>query len=233
MTYSPNNSSQELSAIGLKNGDQVSREEFHRLYEAMSENFRAELIDGTVYVAQPLGLPHAGAHMRLSSLLDMYRAFTLGLEACDNATVILSQDDEVQPDLLLRILPAFGGQSKTTYENYIEGAPELVAEIAHSSRAIDLNRKLRQYAKFGVLEYLVLCLWPASIYWYDFRQSPLQTKVADSSGTFKSSVFPGLWIHEESLLSMDYQKSVEVLQQGLASFDHGRFVDRLKTSKQS
>ncbi len=61
---------------------------------------------------------------------------TPGFEASDNATVVLGEENEPQPDLFLRILPQFGGQTRTTKDQYVEDAPELVAEIAHSSRAI-------------------------------------------------------------------------------------------------
>ena len=57
------------------------------------------------------------------------------------ATVILAEESEPQPDLALRVLTECGGQSWVTEDNYYAGAPELIAEIAHSSRAIDLNQK--------------------------------------------------------------------------------------------
>lgn len=45
-----------------------------------------------------------------------YAGRTPGLEAGDNATVILGDEDEVQPDLFLRILPRHGGQSRNIVE---------------------------------------------------------------------------------------------------------------------
>ncbi len=33
----------------LENGDRLTREEFHRRYEAMPENVKAELINGVVF----------------------------------------------------------------------------------------------------------------------------------------------------------------------------------------
>ena len=42
----------------LHSGDRLSREEFHRIYEQMPEDFKAELIGGIVYVASPMRLPH-------------------------------------------------------------------------------------------------------------------------------------------------------------------------------
>src|SRR5579884_1907993 len=125
----------------LHSGDHMTREEFHRIYEQMPPNFRAELIGGIVYVSSPLSRPHGINHTPLTTLFCTYELSTPGVEAGDNVTVLLSEEGEVQPDLYLRILPECGGQSRTTRDEYIGGAPELVAEVAHSRRAIDLHTK--------------------------------------------------------------------------------------------
>src|SRR5688500_9896109 len=124
----------------LENGDHMSREEFHRIYEQMPAEFRAELIGGIVFVASPLKQRHGKLHLHLGAVFAAYEARTPGVDAGDNTTVELGDDSEPQPDLNLRILPECGGQSRSTDDDYIAGAPELVAEIALSSRAIDLNR---------------------------------------------------------------------------------------------
>jgi hypothetical protein len=69
----------------------MSREEFHRIYEQMPEDFRAELIGGTVYVASPLRRGHGTAHSIFNAVLVMYMASTPGVEVGDNTTVILDE----------------------------------------------------------------------------------------------------------------------------------------------
>lgn len=101
----------------------------------------------------------------LSALLAAYSAGTPDTEALSEATVILGNEDEVQPDLLLRMRPEVGGATSDDYDIYINGAPELVCEVAYSSRAIDLHLKRKRYAKAGVREYFVLCLQPKQIHW--------------------------------------------------------------------
>jgi Uma2 family endonuclease len=125
------------SRIELRNGDHMSQSEFHQAYDSMPESYRAELIAGIVYEPSPLGYLHGRNDIRLSSLLDHYAGKTSGVDAASGATVILSDEDEVQPDVLLRIIPERGGRSRNTKEVakkpfYVAGAPELVAEIAHS-----------------------------------------------------------------------------------------------------
>lgn len=105
----------------LRSGDCLSQKEFHRLYERESEEFRAELLEGTVFVCQPLSEEHAAVHPRLASIFDAYAAQTPGLQAYIDPTVILSDEDEVQPDLLIRIMPSFDGQTsdqKVRYGKY-------------------------------------------------------------------------------------------------------------------
>lgn len=213
----------------LCNGDRMTRREFHSIYETMPKNFKAELIGGIVYVASPLKRPHGKIHFRLDSIFDAYAAATTGVEGCDNTTVMLSELDEVQPDLFLRILPEYGGQSRDTEDEYVDGAPELVAEIAHSSRAIDLHAKRKRYVKAGVLEYLVVCLRPKQIYWFDLATG--STLSPDDDEIFRSIVFPGLWIHADALLELDYKRSMNVINQGLASREHTAFVERLSKAR--
>ena len=129
----------------LHRGDRMTREEFHRIYEAMPEGFRAELIGGIVYVASPRKRRHGTNHLPLGTLFFAYEAHTPGVESGDDTTILLGEEGEPQPDLYLRILPEFGGQSLTTDNDYVEGAPELIAEVAQSSRSIDLHAKRDDY----------------------------------------------------------------------------------------
>src|SRR5438105_47337 len=107
----------------LHSGDRMTREEFHEIYSRMPESFKAELIGGIVYVASPLRLPHSTRHPFLSAVFTAYAGNTTGVEVADNATVLLGDTAEPQPDLFLRILPEHGGQSRTSSDEYADGPP--------------------------------------------------------------------------------------------------------------
>ncbi len=209
--------------IELHNGDRMSQKEFHSAYELMPEGYRAELLAGVVFEPSPLGYSHGKSHLRLGFLFESYVIATPGVEAADNATVILSDEDEVQPDLILRVARNRGGQSHAA--KYISGAPELVAEVAHSSRAIDLHLKKQRYAEAGVLEYIVLVLQPEKLYWFDLKNAA--EYLADTSGVFRSVVFPGLWIHSQGLLELDHELTSSALCDGVRSAEHQQFVTQL------
>lgn len=209
----------------LSNGDRMVRHEFHNAYCNMPESYRAELIGGIVFEPSPLGWDHSEGHSVLNHLLVTYSIATAGTRVGDNASLFLSDEDEVQPDLILRIEEQFGGRSKLTKKGrFLEGSPELVAEIAYSSRAIDLHLKKDRYHLAGVNEYIVFCLNPVSLYWFDLRQSESEKLQADADGIIRSRIFPGLWIHEAGLLETDRQKTLAVLNDGIASAEHDEFA---------
>ncbi|MFH7030030.1 MAG: Uma2 family endonuclease [Heteroscytonema crispum UTEX LB 1556] len=208
----------------LENGDKLTRDEFERRYQAMPDIKKAELIEGVVYVASPLRFEgHGKPHFQLITWLGVYSAATPGVEGGDNATTRLDLDNEPQPDALLRIA---SGQSRISDDDYVEGAPELVVEIAASSAAYDLHNKLTVYRRNGVQEYLVWTTYENQLTWFRLRGQEYITLEPDANGVIKSEVFPGLWLAPNALLEGNLAKVLAVLQQGLNAPEHADFVTR-------
>ena len=211
----------------LENGDRLTRAEFERRYESMPNTKKAELIDGVVYMPSPVRIGHAEAHANIMLWLGTYRISTTGVQTADNATVRLDMDNEPQPDGLLRLDTDHGGRSHVGPDDYIEGPPELVVEIALSSAAYDLHDKMRVYRRNGVQEYLVWQVYDKRVDWWELRDevySPLDT---DEHGITRSRVFPGLWLHANALLQGDMAQVLATLQQGLQSDEHAAFQRKL------
>jgi hypothetical protein len=166
----------------------------------------------------------------LGGLFYLYTAATPGTDAADNVTHILDDANEFQADLFLRILPAWRGHSRNTQNNrYILGGPELAAEIADTTRCIDLGLKRAVYERMGVQEYAVASVEERSLYWFDFAS---KTNVKPNrQGVWKSRVFPGLWVVEPALWDGGNARLIEVLQQGLAHRSHAAFVRRLQKQR--
>src|SRR5947209_439372 len=128
----------------LEPGDHLTRDEFERRYDAMPHLKKAELIEGVVYIAPPIRWNgHAGPHFDLITWLGVYRANTSGVRGGDHSTVRLDLDNEPQPDALLIIESSHGGRVVITADDYVQGAPDLVAEVAASSASFDLHPKFR------------------------------------------------------------------------------------------
>jgi Uma2 family endonuclease len=212
----------------LENGDRLSRAEFERRYEATPAKFKAELIEGVVYVASPVRAFHGVPHASLVTWLGVYGAATLGIAVADNTTTRLDLDNEPQPDALLRI--EVGGTSTISADGYVEGAPELVAEIATSSTAIDLGTKKNVYRRNGVKEYLVWQTFENQLSWFRLQDGEYLLAEMDAAGILKSQAMPGLWLDISALLNGRMFEVLNVLQTGLDSPEHHAFIQMLTES---
>jgi Uma2 family endonuclease len=213
----------------LENGARLKQAEFHRRYEAYPEDVKFELIGGTVYMASPVSQPHGSYHAKLGLAFGLYAMATPGIEVLDNATTILGADSEPQPDLELRILREYGGQSRINKKQYVVGAPELLAEVAFSTQSIDMHQKKDDYEQAGVREYLVLCIRDQELHWFNFASR--RSIRPNRQGILRSHIFPGLWVDGPALLARDAQRVAGVVQQGIRSPDHTEFVDRLAAAR--
>ena len=213
----------------LESGDRLIRSEFERRYTAMPHLKKAELIEGVVYVASPVRIRrHANPHGKMITWLGVYEAATPGVMMGDNPTVRLDLDNEPQPDALLRIDETCGGQSHISEDDYIEGAPELIVEVASSSASYDLHDKPRAYRRNGVKEYLVWLLQEGQFRWYGLQEGEYRLQAPDEVGVLRSQVFPGLQLAIDALLRGDMQQVLAVSQEGIDSEAHQDFVAQLK-----
>ncbi|MGB5959167.1 MAG: Uma2 family endonuclease [Coleofasciculaceae cyanobacterium] len=212
----------------LENGDSLNRYEFERRYNAKPNHKKAELIEGIVYMAAALRFKsHGQPHAWIMAWLGTYQAMTPGVAAGDAPTVRLDIDNEPQPDAVLLIMPEAGGQAQISDDDYIEGAPELVVEIAASSVAIDLHAKKQAYRRNGVKEYIVWQVLDQKLSCFYLEKGEYLDLTVDSNGILKSKVFPGLWLAVTELLAGNMQRVLAVLQEGIQSSEHREFMQRL------
>jgi len=216
----------------LEPGDNLDQKTFHARYEAMPQGVRAELIEGVVYLPSPLKNPHGRGHSRVMHWLVSYQATTPGTDVVDNASTILSEESEPQPDGSLYILPEYGGQTHEDDEEYLVGAPELIVEVASSSEAIDLHGKRRDYEKAGVREYVVVVVRQKRIVWFVRRGAGFTEMEPGADGIYRSELFRGLWLDGAALLRADTVAVQAGLQLGLASPEHARFKAELASRRQ-
>ncbi|OCQ94822.1 hypothetical protein BCD64_20580 [Nostoc sp. MBR 210] len=212
----------------LESGDRLTRQEFERRYYAMPHTKKAELIEGVVYVASPLRFKsHGKPHGNLIIWLGTYKVATSGVELGDNSTVRLDLDNELQPDVVLLIDEQLGGQASISEDDYIEGAPELIAEVAASSAANDLYDKKRVYRRNGVKEYIVWQVFENQFDWFILENGEYKSLKPDIDGIIKSHFFPGLWLDVTALLTGEMTQVLAVLQRGLNLQEHQLFVQEL------
>jgi Uma2 family endonuclease len=190
--------------VPLESGDRLTRDEFHRRYSARPDIKKAELIEGVVYVASPASFRHSEPHASVVGWLHAYKIRRAGLRLGIEATIVIG-DNEVQPDACLFRESAgharlFEDQHGT---QYVEGAPELIVEIAASSASYDLHSKRRVYERGGVSEYIVWQVYERRIDWFRLRDGVHVRVEPDERGVIESEVFHGLRLHVAKMLAGD------------------------------
>jgi Uma2 family endonuclease len=217
----------------LEAGQQMDQPTFHARYLAMPEDAKFELIGGTVHMASPVSGLHGEPHSMLDAWLYLYSIVTPGTKSGNNMTAVLGVFSEPQPDLHLRLLPTHGGTARLNGKHYIEGPPELVAEVSVTTEALDLRDKRLDYDRYGVSEYLVYAVSRRKIYWWTRGEEGFVPLLSDEAGIFRSRIFPGLWLSEPAVLAEDGSEVIATLQRGLASAEHAEFVTALQARKET
>lgn len=194
--------------MGLENGAVMSREEFHALYSECEGLERVELIEGVVYMPSPVRIIQ---HQRPAQLAYRW-LMAYGdrdpdeVEAMDGSSVLLDNKNEPIPDLMLyRLAP---GRFE---DGYLKGAPELIMEIAASTKSRDLHQKKRAYERNGVLEYIAWRTLDGAIDWFQLRDGVYVQREPGADGVIASEVFPGLRLDVPAMLAGDRAKVLAAL----------------------
>jgi Uma2 family endonuclease len=156
------------------------------------ERFRAELIDGVLYMMAPPATEHQDVHRELFGRLfvflqgkpcKVYSApFGVRLFPRDD----LSDDTVVEPDIVV-----ICDQSKIDKQG-CKGAPDLVIEILSPSNIRhDRIVKFQKYLAAGVREYWVVDPDNRGVEVHILRDGGYQTAVYDETAEAPVSVLPG------------------------------------------
>ena len=213
----------------LENGDRLSRGEFERRYMARPDLKKAELIEGVVYMPSPVRVAsHAEPHAAILGWLVTYSASTPGVRAADNATVRLDLDNEPQPDALFRIVPAAGGRAIMSADDYIDGAPELIVEIAASKRRDrSAPTSCAPIGATGCRSMLCGGCWNGTSTGFVLSDGEYRPRPTNPAGMLGSRVFPGLRLAVDALLQGDLGRVLAELRNGLSTPEHAEFGDHL------
>lgn len=193
----------------LENGAMMSRVEFHRLYEECEGLRKVELIEGVVYMPSPEKVEeHSRQQGMLFHWLRSYQELREGeVEAVPGGSVYLDDDNEPIPDgMLYRLRP------DRFIDGYIDGAPDLVIEIANSSVSRDLHQKMEAYRRNGVEEYIVWRVRNGAIDWFQLRGGQYVQRTPDALGIIESEQFPGLRLDVGAALAMNLKQVLAVVR---------------------
>jgi Uma2 family endonuclease len=146
-------------------------------YAAMPEGAPYyQLVEGELIMSPAPDLQH---QVVLANLFTALRVFVaqrkLGLVLCAPVDVILSNENVLQPDIVL----VTNDSKALRVPEGLRGAPDLCVEVlSKTSRALDLGKKRELYAKHGVIEYWVVDPAWNTVDVFRFKQNldePVQT----------------------------------------------------------
>jgi Uma2 family endonuclease len=223
----PRKSNGKHALLPLRNGEHLSRVEFERRWDATPEVSRAELIEGIVFMSPPITGTHGSSHSRLFRYLDHYAEATPGVCSLLGTSLRLDNRNEFQPDCLLRVAAPPLARSSISADDYLEGAPELVAEVAVTSADYDAHEKREVYERMGIQEYLLWQVMDGRCDWLTLQDGKYNQLRPRADGISCSQVFPGLWIDLRGLLAGDGRRVAAALSRGLRSAEHAAFVRKL------
>src|SRR6478609_2700628 len=128
---------------------------------------RVELLDGTIYVMSPIGIPHNYAVQELNELLVL--ALHGRAKVRPQMSYAASEISEPEPDLMITPL--------LSWDKEQANVAHLIIEVAESSLAHDRGRKRRLYASCGVPEYWIVNLPERCIEVYTLPTANAYTRV--------------------------------------------------------
>jgi Uma2 family endonuclease len=195
----------------IENGAVMSREEFHRFYAECEGLERVELIEGVVYMPSPVRIPQHERPVQLARRwLMAYADLHEGeIEAMDGGSLLLDDDNEPIPDLLLyRLHP------DPFVDGYYVGAPPFILEVAASTYSRDLHQKRRAYERNGVREYLVWRPEERVLHWFDLVDGAYVERQPGADGIIESREFPGLRLDVPALLAGDRVRLLAAVRAG-------------------
>jgi len=170
-------------------------------YLSWPDNFRAEIVEGEIFIMAAPTFKHQKIQLRLSSLLDNYLKGKEGDVVAAPFTVRLfpkSSERDVtvfEPDVVVVL-----DKSKIS-EKAIIGAPDMVVEIISPSSALyDQNVKLDKYEEAGVKEYWIVDPDAKTVRVNILENGEYSKKTVYTSGDIPVGVLPGCVVKVEDIL---------------------------------
>ncbi|MFQ5616065.1 MAG: Uma2 family endonuclease [Anaerolineales bacterium] len=166
-------------------------------YAWITEDIKAEFINGEVVMQTPAKKIHTIASMNLSALLDAYvESHALGFVGAETVLVALTRNDYL-PDICF-----FGPEkaAQTSPEQVKYPAPDFIAEIFSPSTASkDRGTKFEDYADHGVQEYWIIDPQRETLEQYLLKAGSYELALKLKTGHITSEVVSGFTIPVEAI----------------------------------
>ena len=174
-------------------------------YEKITEDDKAEFINGEIVFHSPVNLRHLKAAKRLLVLMDAYVGRNdLGFVGYEKMLIALSRND-YEPDI------CYFGRDKADAFTPCQmrfPAPDLVVEVLSiSTESRDRGVKFEDYAAHGVGEYWLVDPDTETIEQYRLGDSGYELVMKSRSGEIESSVLAGFIIPVRAVFDEDSHRA--------------------------
>lgn len=182
------------------------REEF---YNTISEDDKAEFINGEVIMHSPVKLKHAHASGRLFSLMHSFALwYDVGSVFTEKVMIHLTRNS-YEPDVVF-----FRKNKAETFvqDQMLFPAPDLIVEVlSPSTEKNDRTIKFTDYALHGVEEYWLIDPGQHSVEQYLLQDAVYELEIKSKTGIITSKVLPGFSIPVKAIF--DDAENLKALQQ--------------------
>lgn len=190
--------------------ERTRRQQF---YDTITEQEKAEFINGEVVVQSPAKFEYTSAAKHLLRLLDAYvDQHNLGFVGYEKMLISLTRND-YEPDICF-----FGAEkaAQFTPKQMLFPAPDLIVEVlSPSTEEKDRGLKFEDYAAHGVREYWLVDPATQTVEQYVLREATYHLLTKARSGTIVSVVVDGFDIPIRAIF--DKATNLNALQQIVAN----------------
>lgn len=190
--------------------EQRKREAF---YDWITEDIKAEFINGEIVMQTPAKKRHTVAPMNLSSLLDAYvELHDLGFVGAETVLITLTRNDYL-PDVCF-----FTTEKAQNFpsDQVKYPAPDFAIEVlSPGTAAIDRGIKFEEYAASGIAEYWIIDPEQQTVEQYVLQNEAYELLLKIKSGEISSKVVQGFTIPVAAIF--DRKLKNQVLTQWLSA----------------
>jgi Uma2 family endonuclease len=188
----------------IKQTLEEERKKRQQFYDMITEEQKAEFINGEIVMHSPAKLKHNLASSRLFTLLRTYVTLkNLGIVGHEKIMISLTRND-YEPDI------CFFGREKADLldlDQWQFPAPDFIVEIlSQSTEKRDRDDKFFDYAAHGVAEYWIIDPTEEFVEQYQLGGSAYKLLRKLDAGILKSIAIPGFEIPVRALFDEDEQK---------------------------
>ena len=203
----------------------ITYEEFKSL---IKENQKGDLINGVVKMKSPATFRHERLFQFLTFLMQGYvAAKDLGVVLGSRTLVRIDEFNGYEPDILF----VSKDRTKIIKEMEVDGAPDVVVEIASKTSKLDDEvRKFNGYERLGVKEYWIIDSETGKAKFFRMGDDGLFYEVELEKGIFRSEAIPGFWLNLDWLSVEKMPNSFEALMEILQKKQNW---EELKDERQS